>query len=336
MPFIAFDCEGPLTLNDNAFEYSKFMMPEGHRFFKQVSRFDDYLADIKKRPGYKPGDTLKLILPFLKLFGATNQSLREFSRKTLLFLPKIPEVLKEIKNLVPTFIISTSYKPYLEALAEAIEFPMDHIFCTEVDLDKVTLSKEEVKILEKLYQEILSYPTIEIPLRATSPSDLPSELLSVLERMEEIFFEIIWNLDVGVFLREINPVGGEEKARACQQISESLNVSFSEGFYVGDSITDMKALTLLRENQGVSLAFNPNRYALKTAEFYALSKNGLVFKDLVKLFIEQGKEGLDSFVSFKGYEFEKVPSEPEVFENLVDKCENFRKIVRGTLIGDLG
>ncbi|QER42159.1 hypothetical protein F1847_05135 [Thermodesulfobacterium sp. TA1] len=336
MPFIAFDCEGPLTLNDNAFEYCKFLVPEGHKFFKQVSRFDDYLADIQKRPGYKPGDTLKLILPFLKLFGATNQSLREFSKKTLIFLPKTPEVLRDLKKILPTFIISTSYKPYLEALAETIDFPMEQIFCTEVDLDKVKLSKEEAKVLEKLYQEILSFPPIEFPLKASSPSDLPTELLEVLERMEEIFFEIIWNLEIGVFLREVNPIGGEEKARACKLIAEKLNLPLSEGFYTGDSITDMQALSLIKENQGISLAFNPNRYALKTGEFYGLSKNGLIFKDLVKLFIEGGKEELERFVSFGDYEFQKIPNEPEVFENLLKKCEEFRKIVRGALIGDLG
>jgi predicted HAD superfamily phosphohydrolase len=336
MPFLALDCEGPLTLNDNAFEYCKVTIPKGDYFFKQISRFDDYLADIKKKEGYKAGDTLKLILPFLKLFGGNNRSLREFSRKTIIFLPQIPEVLKALKELLPTFIISTSYKPYLEALSEITDFPMDHIFCTEVDLDKVKLSSAEAKVLKELYQEIMELPEIELPPDAVKPSDLEPGLLKVLERLEEIFFEIIWNMDIGVFLREVNPVGGDEKARACERISQELALSFSEGFYAGDSITDVQALKLFKEKKGVALSFNGNRYALREAEFYALAKEGTIFLDLVKIFIEKGREGLMDYKGKENYEFGKIPEEPDLFNNLVKRSETFRKKVRGELIGALG
>ena len=63
-------CEGPLALNDHAFELCRdFLRPYGARFFRQVSRYDDYLANLVKKPGYRAVDTLKLILPFLKAQG---------------------------------------------------------------------------------------------------------------------------------------------------------------------------------------------------------------------------------------------------------------------------
>jgi predicted HAD superfamily phosphohydrolase len=58
MPQLNLDCEGPLTLNDNAFELCEAFIPEGDKLFTLVSKYDDYLADIEKRPGYKAGDTL--------------------------------------------------------------------------------------------------------------------------------------------------------------------------------------------------------------------------------------------------------------------------------------
>ena len=61
------DCEGPLALNDNAFELCReFMKPHGYRFFTQVSRYGNFLANIAQKPEYQAGDTLKLILPFLQ------------------------------------------------------------------------------------------------------------------------------------------------------------------------------------------------------------------------------------------------------------------------------
>lgn len=337
MPFCAFDCEGPLTLNDNAFEFAKAIIPRGDYFFTQVSRFDDYLADIKRKEGYKAGDTLKLILPFLKLYGATNSMLREFSRKTLLFLPGVPEVIPRLINLVPLFIISTSYRPYLEALCERLAFPPENVFCTEVDLDKKSLSPAEMRVLQSLYEEIISFPPIELPVGATSDEDLSEDLLRVLRRMEEIFFEIIWNMDCGVYLREVNPIGGEEKARACKTISERLAIPLFEGLYCGDSITDCEALELLRSSGGVSLSFNGNRYALRSAEFYALSKRAHIFEKLIRPFLEGGRERLENFtIRTPDEEFDRVPREERQFLELVKRSESLRKRVRGEAIGALG
>ncbi len=338
MPFVAFDCEGPLTLNDNAFEFTAHLIPKGEYFFTQISRFDDYLADIKKKPGYKAGDTLKLILPFLKLFGATNKLLEDFSEKTLILLPGVEKVLPGLNQILPTFIISTSYKPYLSALSKRLNFPMSQIFCTEVDLDKVKLGKAEKEILKKLYEEIINYPLIELPREAKAPEDLSPELKSILDRLEEIFFDIIWNLDCGIFLREVNPIGGREKALACERISQELAEPFSAGFYCGDSITDVEALELLKREGGVSLSFNGNRYALRSAEFYALSKEASLFEELVKLFLEGGKERLITHYKSlnEGYEFSLIPFSRDEFLKIVERSEAFRKKVRGELIGALG
>lgn len=43
------DCEGPLTLNDNAFELADNFIENGGKLFKILSLYDDYLVDIVKR-----------------------------------------------------------------------------------------------------------------------------------------------------------------------------------------------------------------------------------------------------------------------------------------------
>ena len=55
------DCEGPLTLNDNAFEMAAKFIEDGDELFKVLSLYDDYLADIVKKENYKVGNTLKLM-----------------------------------------------------------------------------------------------------------------------------------------------------------------------------------------------------------------------------------------------------------------------------------
>jgi len=129
------DCEGPLTRNDNAAELSEAIIPGGDRFFKTISLYDDYLAEIVKKPGYKAGDTLRLILPFFKAFGLDNRTMVRFSRRNIEMIPQADCMLREIQDLMPAYIVSTSYSAYIRAVCEALGFPFLNAFCTEVDLD---------------------------------------------------------------------------------------------------------------------------------------------------------------------------------------------------------
>jgi energy-converting hydrogenase A subunit R len=70
------DCEGPISKNDNAYELTEKLVPEGGTLFEIISIYDDIQAEIVKRPNYKAGDTLRLIVPFLRACGATNKIIR--------------------------------------------------------------------------------------------------------------------------------------------------------------------------------------------------------------------------------------------------------------------
>ena len=54
------DCEGPISKNDNAYEMTAHYVPHGNKLFTIISRYDDVLAEVLKRSGYKAGDTLKI------------------------------------------------------------------------------------------------------------------------------------------------------------------------------------------------------------------------------------------------------------------------------------
>ncbi len=111
---INLDCEGPLVKNDIAYELCQFFIPEGDKFFFIISKYDDFLSDILKRKNYEPGSTLKYILPFLKTCGVDNKAIREYSFSHLLPLSGAKETLSQANKMMPTFIISTSYRPFME------------------------------------------------------------------------------------------------------------------------------------------------------------------------------------------------------------------------------
>ena len=346
------DCEGPISKNDNAFELATHFIPQGDSFFALISRYDDILADIVKKPGYKAGDTLKLILPFLKAYGATNQGIMEYSSKNVLLVPGAKHMLQFVKAVMPSFVVSTSYEQYIRALCNLIDFPYENVYCTQLDLDKYKLDEKEREQLKGLRKEMSALPMLEIPKNAKSLSDFPTQHQEAIKKLDEFFWKEISKMEIGKILSEVNPVGGYEKAKAVQSITTKLGNRLSNVMYVGDSITDVSAFQLVRKEEGLTISFNGNEYAVREAEIAVLSENAVVTAVFADTFNKFGKNGVFKLVkewnhqafqkygvdlSLQEHALKLYPEQlPQVEiitldnnERLMKESSAFRKTVRG-------
>lgn len=353
------DCEGPISKNDNAFELTTHFVPNGDMLFTVISRYDDVLADIVKRPGYKAGDTLKLILPFLKAYGVTDQKMRKFSAQSLVLIPRIIETLQHIGSIASAFVVSTSYEHYIRALCQAVGLPPENAYSTKVNLDKYSITEEETKTLKHIAEEIAHMPIIEIPHRTKALAGLTSEDQETIKRLDEIFWKEITCTDCGRMFSEINPVGGKEKVAAIEDIVQKVSASLADVMYVGDSITDEEAFKLVRENGGLTVSFNGNYYAVGNAEVAIMSENSVATAVIADMFLRHGKQQTLRLVeNWGGKALSKslvdstllerlsvlYPMElPKVkiitgknMEALAKESSEFRKKVRGEAIGRLG
>ena len=325
------DCEGPISKNDNAFELAQEFVPRGGEFFAKLSKYGDFLADIVKKPGYKAGDTLRLILPFFKAYGVTDGGIREFSSRNVLLVPGADVALKQIQSIMPAFIISTSYEPYITALCQLIDFPVENAYCTELSLDKYQIPASEISFLKGLHDKILDLPPIEIPASAVSWEDMDAESLECIDVLDRIFWEEFPNMACGKPLEDVNPVGGFEKAAAIRMSCEKTGVELSEVMYVGDSITDTEAMKLVKEAGGVAVSFNGNRYAIESADIACISPNAMILAELAAIFSEEGTAGVRNLA----WETVELIENADL-EELISRSESFRKTVRGQSIGQLG
>lgn len=336
--FFVSDCEGPISVNDNAFEMAGHFIEDGANFFQIVSRYDDILVDEVKRPGYNAGDTLKLILPFLKAYGATNQNMEEFSSKNVLLIPGARETLGLVKKTLPSFIVSTSYEPYIRALCDLTQFPFDNCYCTRLDLDSHTLSKEDRNKLKEFRLSIIKNPQFD--------------------NLERIFWEEIPEMEIGSLFQETKPVGGEAKKEAVLDIINKNNFQPHDLIYVGDSITDVEPLRFARKNNGLAVSFNGNQYALNEASVAIISDNTVITSIITDLFYQYDSKEVLEFARSFGENPKKAVKEhnvnpelasklndtktrmelvtPENLEQLKADSSKFRKKVRGESIGGLG
>lgn len=352
------DCEGPVSKNDNAYELSNHFIPRGGELFRRISRYDDILADTVKRPGYKAGDTLKLILPFLKAYGATDEEITAYSRRSILLIPKAIESLRYVMETMPSYIISTSYRHYIEAVCDVLGLPPENAYSTQLSLDRYEIDEGERERLKELCREILRMPVLAPP--PGSLEELSREDKRILERLDEMFWGEISSMRCGRMLSEVNPIGGEGKAEAVKEIALKNDCTIADIIYFGDSITDVAPLKLVKEAGGVSVSFNGNEYAIREAEIAVISGTATPTAILAHLFKHGGRELVLEAASewtverlerefslpsrlvnaLKSYGSE-IPLEVSVIteENrmrLIERSRYARKTLRGEAIGSLG
>jgi energy-converting hydrogenase A subunit R len=261
------DCEGPLTRNDNAMEVAAAFVPDGAELFARLSRYDDFLADVLHKPGYNAGDTLRLIVPFLLAYGVGDRDVEEYSADTVLVVPGARDLLRDVAAALPSYIISTSYTPYLRALCRVVDFPFAHCRCTSLDLDAWHLTREEADWLRDraAVAELDRLFWTEMGARGRRSADI---------------------------VAAVRPIGGGLKLAALREIAAGRRVELRDVMYVGDSITDVPPFEAVREAGGVALSFNGNRYALAAAELAAAAADTAPTRELALAFAAGGREAV--------------------------------------------
>ena len=335
--FYVTDCEGPLSINDNAYELSDYFIPEGGEFFSILSNYDDMLVE-RNTEGYLAGSTLKLILPFFKAYGLTERDLIEFSEDNINMVNGAYHMISYVQDIMPFYIVSTSYNKYIKALCDKTGFIYENTYSTHLDLDKFKLSNEEQESLLSIRENILfDYG---------------------FENIHKQFSEVISKMQINNLIESVTPVGGIGKRNAILDIIEKNDYEPSNLMYSGDSITDCEALEYAKDNEGISISFNGNIHSISSASISITSTNNLILALIADIFKNKSTEGVYDFISSynenpleailsnsKNDEItqELLLNKPSIdlitannVQELNEKSKIVRNKVRGQKIGNLG
>ena len=361
-----FDLEGPISTLDFAAELSRLLNQKPilelqdidfGAFFEMLSEYDDYLIEI---PGvkeelniddYQPGDTLRLVAP-LYMSCFSDKELIGLAEQNLGLLPGCTELMKLLKKKWDVYIISTSYTHFAYSVAKILKIQQDHVFCTELNLKKGKESFLDIKsdvdfLVKNIFQQFLTND---------------KKLSTVIENLNDFF----WSKRESDYIKAMNQVqvrGGIRKELAIETISEKTKVPISEIIALGDSITDINMLQRLKDEGGLAVSFNGNRFTVGRANVAITTVNNLgtlpifEYKNSIESFLELWEKNYNNFYTNP----RKIPEElvsreiknffikyqfvPEI-ENLksksnqeldliIAKQETMRKKVRGWA-GNLG
>lgn len=352
------DCEGPLTLNDNAFEIASYFIKNGDELYKILSSYDDYLVEVEKKEGYHVGGTLTFIVPFLKAADITNNDIINYSKDNIHYVPGIDNVFAISNNRIDSYIVSTSYGQYIKALSEDTGFKYDNTYYTYVDLDMVKISEEEKSRINDFREDILKCDLI-----GDYRENIEDENLKYQgDLLDDIFFNKIPELEVYKIMENMNPVGGIEKEKAVKDILFKNNIDIENVMYVGDSITDLEPLEYVKENNGLAISFNGNKYAINAADYAIITDDAIALTIILDLFSRIGKYYTLNFIDsynfkpdgmYQGfrishtyldyykehYEGKEYPIITKITDDnrdeLIKKSESMRNRLRGDDIGSI-
>lgn len=335
--FYVTDCEGPLSVNDNAYEISNYFIPEGGEFFSILSNYDDMLVE-RNTEGYLAGSTLKLILPFFKAYGLTEKDLVEFSEDNIFMIDGAFSMIKHVQEIMPFYIVSTSYNQYIKALSLKTGFIYDNTYSTKLELDKYPLNDKEQDMLLDMHDNIL--------------------FDSSFENINRLFTKVIPKMEINNLIKSVKPVGGIGKRDAILDIIEKNSYKPENLMYSGDSITDKEALKYTKDNGGLSISFNGNIHSINSATISIASTSNLILALIAEIFNKKGTDGVYDFIDgYNNDPFESIlnySTNTEITQelllnkasidiiteenknNLNNKAKISRDKVRGKNIGDLG
>jgi len=281
MNLIFFDMEGPLSIQDNAYELMK-LFPDGGQVFEVISRYDDLRA-LEGRDDYDPGDKLALIIPFLIHHGVTEEDIKGLAERAAI-VAGARELIMSLKHW-QVYCISTSYEQYANRIMQRVGIAPENLACTRFPIDRYhSLVREEDRtIVLAIEREILAL------------KDGDDEVIK--RCLDRFFREELPRTSFGLAHGEVKPMGGRRKAAALRRFARTHRQFPEQVVVVGDSVTDARMLETVDRAGGLAIAFNANQYSLPYATVGLASTNISDLKVLLDAWEKGGRMAVEQAVT---------------------------------------
>jgi len=265
----------------------------GGRLYDILTAYDNIMAFELGREDRSSGDAFKTMIPLLRASGATDSSVYDHFVKDMSILPG-SEVIHYLNGLMTTQLISEAYEHHSMALCDSLGITYDNIRSTEVSFDELELSRQDAKRFRDIASEM---PRMDVPKISSDGSMryIDHKDQAILDSIDGMI-KRIEDTEFSDQLVGMNPMGGNTKAFALMDMRMATNVDSCCTAYIGNNGTDYPAMDVIRDNDGLSIAFNGDGYAIKGSNVAVMSPNPIVAAVLVSEFYTGGLEGVFSLI----------------------------------------
>ncbi len=256
---LVFDLEGPLSPLDHAAEAMRIIgqkldRPDFFEFFQMLSLYDDELT-LEGKPGYNPGDTLRLIAPIVST-QLTEGELVEISDEAAL-TPGAKDLMEGL-DMNDVYVASTSYQQHAYTISDKLGIDLQNVNCT---------------ILPK-YKD---FPHLDELLEIFDGYKKSDDMQTAKRELDALFWG---GMDYDYLKTKV--CGGQRKLDVVEKISQDRDVAVSDFMVVGDSITDINMLQGVKKAGGLAVSFNGNQYSAPKANLAVSSMSLMALRPIIE------------------------------------------------------
>lgn len=287
---------GFISANNNARRMCARLIRNGGHMFDVISRYDDIVTHYLRRESNHFGSTMKMILPFLNAFGATDHWAYGFSKEDLEIFPGADRAMRYAWSLLPAYISTCSYEHHMMAVCDAIGFPIGNVSCTQASFDALDVSRTEARELKNVADAISGMRLPDRPFSEKEGALLEDEDVSVIEMLDSFFLERLPEMDLVESLKPLEVMGQNEKTYVLLEVRRRTDIEFSDTVYVGGDSTDSQAMDLVRDNSGLSISFNGSERAVRSSNIAVTGNDATAVAVLTSEFYIEGIEAVFDLV----------------------------------------
>jgi len=268
-------------------------MRNGGRLYDILTAFDNIQSFDLNCDDRESGDSIKTLVPLLKAAGVTDSSVHEFFVKDMALTPG-SEVIHYMNRIMTTSIVSEAYEHHAMALCDSLKLPADSIHSTNVSFDELEMEREEAKRFREFAANISK---MDIPRISSNGSAeyIGQKDQMIMDTVDEIIAKMD-GMDFMYQIEEMRPIGGNGKALSLMEMRRKTEVDLECTAYIGNNATDYPAMDIIRDNDGLALAFNGDSYAVRRSNVAVMSPNSTVAAVLISEFYAKGLEGVYSLI----------------------------------------
>ena len=249
MNLLFLDMEGPLSIQDNAYEMME-LFPDGGRIFDLVKRYDRLLS-VEGRDDYDPGDGLVRIVPFLIHHGVTADDMASLAERAAI-MDGAQELIAGLDGW-EVFCVTTSYEQYAARIMQRVGIDLNRLACTRFPIERCyeLISDADRVLIQDVEQKILNIGT--------------DDDKKLRERLDRFFVVDLPRTPFGQTVQAMRAMGGRKKAAALRNFARVRGQFPEQVVVAGDSVTDCRMLEAVDREGGLAIAFN----ATEDAIYYA-------------------------------------------------------------------
>jgi predicted HAD superfamily phosphohydrolase len=262
----------------------------GGRLYDVLSACDTIVPYMPDGEVSKKNGTLRALAAFLKAYGVTDGSLREFFINDTVAMPGADSI-HYLDGLMTVTVLSETYEHHISVLCDLVGISSGRVRCTEAPFDWTEFEENDAKWLREVAEEISK---MDIPKITVSDDEVR------MEQKDKMIVETVAHLtrriSKKVFGKRIEPMGADEKFHTLQSAVRMTGVNLPYTAYIGTDATDYLALDVVRSNEGLAISFNGDSHAVKGANVAVMSPNSIAAAVLVTEFYANGIESVYSMI----------------------------------------